>query len=340
MMGGHKQGMGSRLLKKTFLWVLLLLAVLCWRLGEAGWREADSSSDFATLRGLTGLTAASRESMIMLEQRAAEPVPFSLWAQVENQRVEALDIGRESHVAVLWVAGNTRLVLPIAQTLAEEDTTGCLIDRQTAQKLFGLADPVGAQILYKDQAYTVRAVMEMKAPTMLLRPQEKNKQPLDSLTLAGGEKGKLFALRHGLSPVLVVKNSSYTQLSQVLAVLPVFTAWLLLLEAVWRWKKSRRAYPVQSLLAMMALYALFTAGLLYGLQLLPDRFIPSRWSDFSFWPSAFAGWREDALALLTAAKTRPELLQISRSLKAWPGILSAGLLLLLRKQAHCQAVVK
>lgn len=307
--------------------LLVLAAVLLWRLGLGCAQPLRSHGDMVSFRLAGTLAAGDYERMAKLEEGADTPLPFALWTQLENKRVTAAFGGRSATVAVLWVRGDSRLALPVAATVAPGDEEGCLLDSATALKLFGGTDIAGSAVEYDGRTYTVRGVADIPAPTLVLQLPETGELPLENITARGETAAEDLPLRHGLEPELTIRYQTFTRLAAALSALPVATAALLFLVFLWRAKRRNRDYPVRHAALFLALCAAATLLALAALSVIPSEYVPTRWSDFAFWPEMLDSWQADAIALFAAAKLRPELCLLADVGGSCLGLASSALLL-------------
>lgn len=313
------------------------LAVLCWALSRNAYTELQKSPPVTTFQGVGGLLAEEYEPMTRSEAQAKEPLPFAMWTQTDNRRVEGLGTGRTQNISWIAVKGDTRLVLPMMQTLDEDDTDGCLIDRTTAEKLFGNANAVGNTVKMAGVEYTVRGVFDGPNRTMITQLARESTQVLENITVSGSEDTETFLMRHGLTAAVTIKSSTYLALGRIFYLLPYLALIMVALMLLTLLRSSWRSYPLRYYLVTLGILAVGTVGLLLLFSIIPQMLIPSQWSDFEFWETAGKDFIQSVTDFVASAKLRPDLIWLFGVLQTGLGILSAHFILCLYRlyRIHC-----
>lgn len=312
-------------MRKAGVFVLFIFALFLWRLG---YQTGKPLAEGVTLHCAIPLAAADYERMAQREVRTGFPTPLTLWTQREHQKVSSA--GRETYAAAILARGDVRLLFPGA--LAEDDSGGALIDRGTAIALFGREDAAGAEIECMDKKRVIRAVIDVALPTVVVMVEATDKISLENVSFHDAGQWETFALRHGLDVALAFKNDTWWELAEFFCFLPAVYLFLWMVFVL-AGSAIRCRYPVRKALLLIGLMALVTLGILWVLSVLPQRWIPPRWSDFGFWNGAINGWKQEMLELFAAKIYRPHLavlIQTGRS--AVLGILSFILLLMALKE--------
>lgn len=307
--------------------IFCCLAVLCWGLSRNAYVEMQKSPPVTTFQRVGRLLAKEYEPMARSEAQAKEPLPFAMWAQTDNQRAEGLGTGRTQNVSWISVKGATRLVVPMMQTLDEDDTTGCLIDRSTAEKLFGNAAVVGSIVKMADVEYTVRGVFDGPNRTMITQLADESSQDLENITVSGSEDTDTFLMRHSLSAAVTLRSGTYLALGRIFYLLPNLALVLVSLMLLSLLRSSWRSYPVRYYLVTLAILAVGTVGLLLLFSLIPQMLIPTQWSDFEFWEMAGKNFAQSVTDFVASAKLRPDLVWLFGVLQTGLGLLSAHFIL-------------
>lgn len=298
-----------RRFREISAFLLAVLAVFFWRLG-CGWLiRLEAAPKMATLHCATPLTAGDYAGMARREQRAPEPAPFVIWAQLDWR--EAAQANRRTEASVLLLRGDSRLLFPFAL----EDTGGALIDRGTARALFGDENAVGYQFNCMGRRVTVRGLLEVPMPTIVLQALSGDKTPLENVTVPAAVQGE-FILRHGLEAGLAANSGVWAALAGFFCGIPAALACIWALWRLLRTALRQRRYPARFFVCALCLLALWTACVLWLLAVLPPQFIPPEWSDFAFWAESFPVWKARALELLSARKYRPDLIPLSEAARA------------------------
>lgn len=264
-----------------------LLAALAWAASLWFCRRAEGFGDGTYILLDTPLTGAEAADILEREGELEDPTGVCFYALETDTDITCPDTLRSARVTLVPVLGNPGLLG------AEKLTwrTGCVLDRSTAQILFGTAEVGAQQVTVEGETRTALDVCPALTATALVSAE--NGDSLTHCVLAGWaetgkEKAEAFLLRHGLSgrilnfyPLLVfVKNA---------CLLPV---WMTLI-ALCNLAKRRNTRLGRLLLAVGAVF-------LASRVTVPKEAIPSLWSDFSFWGTWLQGQRENFLAIVTA----------------------------------------
>lgn len=270
-------------------WVCLMLFVFY---GLWGAYRIGSIYPTLSVRYDTPIGANTADGARRYAAANSETVGFwpTYWAQSDEQ-FSASFAGVSANC--LWYSGDGGLVWPV-QFLAggypaELDDAGLCLSSALAWQLWGDCNVVGLTVTVQKAQYTVRGVFSDKMPLALISCGNKTpKSGWQAAELAGQYTGdghaaaEQFALSSGLGKPDTILNAPAIGTSALcLALLPlvplagVFTARLV------RWAVKRSGTKKGLLLFALALA--FAAGLPVLLALLPQRFIPNRWSDFAFW---------------------------------------------------------
>ncbi len=213
------------------------------------------------------------------------------WQWEEAVTLTEAELGRTAKAAFIKVWGAMEDVLPVmlkeGSFCTPEDKRGCVIDMETAYELFGTAKVSGNEILIGQKYYIIRGVVEAALPVAMIIETDRTSifkqieircdNPLREFTSSEG-----FAVIEGPFYIDIVKRFLY---------LPVWILlfWIFFL-GFWKekqlfWEKQKKVWILG--LGLLAGVILIGLGLkhewIYFPFVWPERYIPSRWSDFSFW---------------------------------------------------------
>ena len=269
-------------------------------------------------------TFTGKEALEMQRKEAMEsdPVPFAVWGQESEKPVSNPSLGRTAYPAVLTLCGPSFLLYSSSAPLLTEDTEGCLLDRTTAQELFGTSKAVGNTLNYQNRILTVRGILEGDAPILLLQalPEDSDMSRVSLSIPSGTAPHKFlteFVNRHGLSG----QWSSLRFWSELAHAGTLLAPAVLLLSALFSLLKTTFTaleFPLP-FLACLLLCGLSWFLLLWLCEFsfqLPEDFIPTKWSDFEFWSRLWKSKGDELVLLLTSEKLGPELPLFLNSLKA------------------------
>ncbi len=267
--------------------VVWLLAALAW--GASLWlcRQAESYGNGVYVLLDSPLTGAEAADILEREGALEDPIGVCFYALGTDTDIACPDTGSSARVTLVPVLGNPGLLGAEALTWR----TGCVLDKATAQTLFGTAE-VGAQrVTVEGETWTALNVLPALTATALVSAEDGDS--LTSCVLAGWtetgrERAEAFLLRYGLSGRIL---NFYSLLAFVknACLLPLWAALLMLCNLIRR-QNNRLGW------LLLAVGAVFLSSRVT----VPKEAIPSLWSDFSFWGTWIQGQRKNFLAIVTA----------------------------------------
>ena len=304
--------------------LLGLLAIACWlsALSLASWltRQYDGLSVRYTQPAVTQkdlLRVIGETPEGELHVRAA-------WTRDAGLQTAGFELGTQTQLRRIQAYGDMRAIAPM-QLLSgafpvEDDAEGCLIDAASAWTLFHSTDATGAKVMLDDREYIIRGVAEMYEPAMMIRSEQAAyenlefaaqdpdgaKQSLETFLYRCGNADDYVIVQSGLA-VRVVRGAVW---------LPLWIAAAGVMAALVRqgWKAQERpARRAFFLAAGIVLGTLLCWGVVSNFYW-PQSFLPTKWSDFSFWGKMIDTWRTDAkaCALMTQLPKEIELFSALR----------------------------
>ncbi len=252
-----------------------------------------------------------RENMIL---RKDDNIPeVTLWQSEENVLIQNDRIGTSLNLKQVSVVGNMTRVYPesilYGGYLFEEDYNGCVIDKNTAYKLFHTENAVGLKLNNNGKEYTVRGVIKPTIGNTMLIQVDNSQQKegeiakyscmelnfpdtKNEVTLA-----KNFVAICGFDePTAYIDGYLYQKIAERLIHIPLWFAGIWIIGLSIRRVYSLKASPVLSLsgglivIALIIILIKLTDFYIYY----PNSLIPNRWSDFDFWSKQ---WKEMMISL-------------------------------------------
>ncbi len=297
---------GKRLLRGLWRLSLLLLALWCWLYGAMAQARLERYGGICHFSA-SSLTGADYEDFLDTEEKADTSRDFALYAQMDDARLQDPATHRAISVDMLLYKGDLQLLLPQSPALQEDDRDGCILDERLAYELFGSVNVLGNSVECGGKEYAVRAVIQSETPLFAAQAGDE-----DELTMAAmkgeGDEGA-FAIRHakyGLSE-RGWQFRLLCNLGSIAEGLPGLLILLLLFLHVERLKRRSRRFPMRQMLWMVVSFALTAALALCLFALIPQDYIPSRWSDFGHFRTLWQGIREQLAAFFMEKKTAADM---------------------------------
>lgn len=285
-------------------WLSALLFLCAWMAALCFAQQCGPLTQGAAVRWTGAGAGVSPADLCQAERWAAEDGSTSfpdlvLWQEQENQMLTDQTGERSTPVRLLTVFGQADLLWPGAFLRGgwpiRGDIQGIALDEAAAAALWGSTDVLGETVEWNGNTYTVRGVFQGDDGLALIQTEESSTQAMDRAILqfqdgGGGTETTAWLSQNGFPVGQVTDLPLLGWVLNSLAALPGLALGVVLLlrlgERLWRLRRS-------PLLLSQCLIPVLAAG---GLTLwvlgfpwkIPDRLIPTRWSDFDFW-TALAG---------------------------------------------------
>lgn len=319
-----------------FLAILVLLSVVFFYLSAMSWGTLSQSKE-RILCSLSEPVSENQAALLMkqyLEQledniqadREEESLKFCIWGQKEQVVLRNENLSRSTQADVILFCGSLELLYEDCRRPAWEDEQGCLLDEEAAWALFGSTSVEGKEITFEEERYTVRRVISGKdgiavvpvgrskaqnvAPENGVKAErEDTEQILNRVTIKRiesqlvSEQQAAWTNQFGLSVDLLdleflrgISGFCVLLVPAVFCGVFLYKLWKLYQKMdLWRWKG-------------MLLVVILLSVVLFLLQfqkwvLIPDDYIPARWSDFAFWSQLGKQKRESIKMLLQIHKS-------------------------------------
>ena len=291
--------------KRLLLGVLALLFYGGAVLAFGSMMEEPSVSVF--LSGTYPEKEQAEEIVKTLEQTEAETCACFYWDGGMTTLTEP-DYGRSAQVMAAGIVGDGSLYDKRIRGFWEKDKEGCVIDGDTAWKLFGTREAEGRQLVYGEKTYQVRQVLPWKQRMILIRPEKEETMYtrvfLKNERLQDSKTAEQFLMAYGLNGMVVDSGFLMSTARMFLLIFPGIVLGILFLKA----NQERRLCRGEKGALWMwtgacVLIVAAAAVLLWKNMEIPQEWIPSRWSDFQFWSDKFRQLEEKVRLFLMLPKT-------------------------------------
>lgn len=316
-------------MKKFFRLFVLLAAAAVYTWAVVFWGLARENGNGVHILLAQEVSAATGEA-ILSRQEDEDSVAFCFWGENERQTVSCRETGRCAQVTQIFLWGNPELMG--AGCLQWQE--GCLIDEATAQTLFGTSLCGGQTLFYNGEALRVCGSVCAPRPIMLIlakKGQSMNRCVLALPAENGKTLGKQFLLQWGLSGTVMDFYPLLTLTENLLLLFPGILLLGLCCRLGQGWRELSLAEIPLPLLGRVALSLALGAGTLWLLTkrlVIPQDFIPSRWSDFSFWGNWWKGQRENLMLILSTPLGSGQLQMLLNMVKSMGASTASAMLAL------------
>ena len=278
---------------------MILMAFLLWKIGaeQEAALERRIQGEYEIRMETQPLSAADVERILereRVERRKASPLAgsrnastrFTAWTQIGEIEVSLPNRNHQVSATALLMAGDDTPRL----TLNSE--RNCVVSEALAYQLWGSPKVAGETLVMDGKKYTVERVDSGEKSWILARAAKSSEISFDVLTIIPAEKEfgnslEVFLSRHGIKSDMTFQQADLFHGIHTLRVLPY---WILALGfVIYLCIKGRRTWKMKAFRSAF-LYFLGAAGVLFfcsaaagPLFVFPEAFVPTRWSDFSFW---------------------------------------------------------
>lgn len=276
------------------------------------------------------------------EQEEKKPAfPFCIWGQKEDVLLSNENLSRIIRADAILLCGSPVLLFEDCRMPVQEDAGGCLVDEKAAWELFGDIQAVGKEISCEGNNYTIRNVVAGKEGIIAFQASktliEKNPglEEAESGQSMDGVMQRITIQKpegYSIHDLESVWNNTYGIFADVLdtellrgiggicmLLFPVsmclfFGVYLYHQYAIWsiplwplgHFPESKKQKPFQGKAVTAGLMLVLAAMLLFFLKgqvKIPDDYIPTRWSEFSFWATLWETKIEAVKLLLRMPKS-------------------------------------
>lgn len=305
------------------IWLLIAITYLC---GLKAYLGTEKNAAVNIFLSSVYPNQGRVEEIITSEQERETPADVCFYWDGGIRKVVQQEYSRQSQVLVVGLLGKAGLYDWKAAGLAEDDRSGCLIDRSTAVSLFGSAMAEGGEITLGGDTYQVRKVLPWKQSVMVIRPKDKETvytrafvRPKPGETEQSAAEKLLMS--YGLSGSIVDGDIVNAAALIVLILFPGTMAVELFLSAFRERKKYREQHKEYWFwTGACALIGVLAVFFVVRYVRIPVDWIPGKWSDFQFWPDKIAQESAKLKLYLMLPKTVTQAEQMIAGIKAmaWP----------------------
>ena len=225
------------------------------------------------------------------EKDKGNSLVFTGWHEKEKQTVLNSNFNRRVESNIIFICGQSSLVAE-GPILFEDDIKGCLIDEETAYKLFGSNDVIGNTIIYDSGEFIIRGIHRAMEDTIIMQAESDSKDKIQGLLIDISNDGikniKLISERYGVKEYGVNSTVYYNLGKMCTSMLPL----IILLIIVWSALKKAieiKDRPVLFIFSIMMIIVWIIAFFCitrYKISI-PVDILPNKWSDFDYWSKFF-----------------------------------------------------
>lgn len=266
------------------------------------------------------------------QEDGTEGMPeFCIWGQKDEVEITNNNLCRSAQADAVLMCGNPELLFEDCPLPGRKDTQGCLLDENTAWELFGSSEVVGKEISYEGKSYVIREVLSRNERIFAFQASSpggsgelEGSQPeneaaggeqhggdivLNRITMQKPEEKSLQDLqnlwgnKYGIS-VTILDLQLLRGIGGFCVLLVPLTSCLCFLWYLFCLYRQQSQLVWKAAVAALGLALAVCFFILLKNQInIPDDYIPTRWSQFSFWQYLWLQKQEAVKLLIKMPKT-------------------------------------
>ena len=271
---------------------LVLAMIICWVL-SIGYtnRLASVKNTFNIYFDEEEYFPADIYKMQKEEKDKGNSLVFTGWHEKEKQTVLNSNFNRRVESNIIFICGQSSLVAE-GPILFEDDIKGCLIDEETAYKLFGSNDVIGNTIIYDSREFIIRGIHRAMEDTIIMKAESDSKDKIQGLLIDisndGIENIKLISERYGVKEYGVNSTVYYNLGKMCTSLLPLIILLIIVCSDLKKAIeiKDRPVLFIFSIMMIIVWIIAFFCITRYKISI-PVDILPNKWSDFDYWSKFF-----------------------------------------------------
>lgn len=262
------------------------------------------------------------------QEDQTETMPeFCIWGQKDAVEIANDNLHRSAQTDAVLMCGNPELLFEDCRLPGRNDKQGCLLDEKTAWELFGSCEVAGKEVSYEGKSYVIRKVISGKERIFAFQasiPRESGDleggqteaengtagegQPggdsvLNRITMQKPEErtlqdlAALWGNKYGISLTILDLQLLRGIGGFCVLLVPLTSCIYFLWYLFCQYRKQQQLVWKAVVAALGLMLAVCFFILLKNQVNIPDDYIPTRWSDFTFWEQL---WKQkwEALRML------------------------------------------
>ena len=271
--------------------ILMFSLIMCWGIsvGYSNNIKSDNKvvnfyfeNDEVTTKKIDELTESRKDLM------------FAGWMEEGIQTISNPDLNRNvENLKILFIKGSSSLLIN-SSMLFQDDIDGCLIDEDTAYKLFGSIHGIGQNIEYNGRNLVVRGIHKETKANVIMQPLDKDIIILDGITMDVKDLNLSeideFKMQSGFKEFSISGGVYYYIAKFASLLFPVGALILILIKVTVQAIKIRQKPVLLAIYIIISLAIIFIFFKITNINIkIPLDLIPNKWSDFDFWTRL---WKE------------------------------------------------
>lgn len=208
---------------------------------------------------------------------------MTAWAYERELFVEAPSSGGSADMEGIFIYGDSREAvferLKSGVWKGSYDEDSCMLSEGAAYRLFGSSNVVGLKVVCRGREWIIRGIVDKKSPWIMLPAKDSDRLPFMEIRYDNAENpvslaGEFLSINGFGGEYLLFDWPLLKAAVRIFLCLP---GWVLGLVLLCRWKVKHKWVIAAVIIGIGAWWTLR----------LPQDWIPTRWSDFTFWAGKF-----------------------------------------------------
>lgn len=287
-----------------------LCILLMWYSSATCQKKMEWFVDSVSVRWEDGMGISPKQISGVLEKQknAGMALPlFVLWTPHHEQILYGNFYPAPTKGEVLEYYGDISCLMPCRFKYGywSGDENGCVIDEGIAHALWGSSDVLGQTIKWNEKTWYVCGILEGMDDLVLFPAEKTNSMLFQGLWLnfseeqGGIDAAEQLLQKYQLPLGIMTDLGLYVWLSKILATSPAFLLWMwavvYITRRLWKLRHTWLLFLL-SVPLMFIVMAMISRSVGFPWSI-PARFLPTRWSDGSFWIRLCVQIKDDILTI-------------------------------------------
>lgn len=311
--------------------ILIFVMIMCWGIAISYCDKVKSSDIITTIY----LRDSGNNKLDFEDIKENITESFVSWKEKNNEMVSVSELNKTNNVTVLSIYGDSSLLID-GPVLFRDDIEGCLIDENTAFKLFGSTNVIGKTIEYGERNLIIRGFHKGERNLLVVESllAERNEDDyFDGISMVKDKNTTSFIKNNGYEN-FAVDNSLYYSISKIIVSIFPLIILLFIIISIIKEVRSIKGKPVITILLIML--TLIISAIFFKVTRIkisiPVELLPNQWSDFDFWSEFYKKYLEKFKYIFYMKKYAFDRIYINNIIIELAYAISASTLFLLIKK--------
>lgn len=275
--------------EKCFI-LYILIAVLFWFLSIYFGQCIESNYKNVSIRFEKEVASIGD-----ISNKENENMDIVLWNKGEKTSIKGILTDKEFYIKNIDIYGDMKYIFSnefiTGGYTYKNDYEGCIIDYNTAEKLFGSYNIIGNIILVDGNKYIIRGVLKIDDDIIMIQKTDKNIKfknieiSFDEIKNIQEQTNNFLNANNLPQPASIIDGYFFSSVIKVLYLFPAIFLFIFITFKIVKNIYVLKGFPILFICSIVVgIMAIYILKAIINLKIdFPEQFIPSRWSDFEFW---------------------------------------------------------